>query len=105
MAYMFTNCVSLNFIPAFITTAVTTDFTTFANGSTSINRITMSFNRTVALQNCQLSRDALVEIFTNLTDRTSTTSATIDITGNWGSSALTSADRAIATNKNWVITG
>jgi surface protein len=105
MTYMFQNCVSLNFIPAFITTAVTTDFTTFANGSTSINRILMSFNRTVALQNCQLSRDALVEIFTNLVKRTSTTSATIDITGNWGASALTSADRLIATNKNWVITG
>jgi len=105
MAYMFQNCVSLNFIPAFVTTAVTSDFTTFTNGSTSINRILMSFNRTVALQNCQLSKDALVEIFTNLTNRTATTSATIDITGNWGSSALTSADRAIATNKNYVITG
>ena len=65
----------------------------------------MSFNRTVALQNCQLSKDALVEIFTNLTDRTATTSATIDITGNWGASALTSANRAIATNKNYTITG
>ena len=105
MAYMFQTCPSLNFIPAFITTAVTSDFTSFANGSNSINRILMSFNRTVALQNCQLSKDALVEIFTNLTNRTATTSATIDITGNWGASALTSADRAIATNKNWVITG
>ena len=105
MQGMFSNCYSLNFIPAFITTAVTTDFTTFANGCNSLNRITMSFNRTVSLQNCQLSRDALVEIFTNLVNRTATTSATIDITGNWGSSALTSADRAIATNKNFVITG
>ena len=105
MSFMFNGCVSLNFIPAFITTAVTTDFTTFANACNSLNRITMSFNRTVALQNCQLSRDALVEIFTNLTNRTSTTSATIDITGNWGSSALTSADKAIATGKNWIITG
>lgn len=105
MSSMFQNCFSLNFIPAFITTAVTTDFTSFANGSTSLNRILMSFNRTVALQNCQLSKDALVEIFTNLTNRTATTSANIDITGNWGSSALTSADRLIATNKNWVITG
>lgn len=104
-SYMFQNCVSLNFIPAFMTTSITTDFTTFANGSTSINRILMSFNRTVALQNCQLSKDALVEIFTNLTNRTATTSATIDITGNWGASALTAADRLIATNKNWVITG
>jgi hypothetical protein len=105
MAYMFYNCYSLNFIPAFITTAITSDFTTFASGCNSLNRILMSFNRTVALQNCQLSKDALVEIFTNLTNRTATTSATIDITGNWGASALTSADRLIATNKNWVITG
>ena len=105
MANMFQTCVSLNFIPAFITTSITSDFTTFANGCNSLNRILMSFNRTVALQNCQLSKDALVEIFTNLTNRTATTSATIDITGNWGSSALSSADKAIATNKNWVITG
>ena len=105
MQNMFQSCYSLNFIPAFITTAITSDFTTFANNSNSLNRILMSFNRTVALQNCQLSKDALVEIFTNLTNRTATTSATIDITGNWGSSALTSADRAIATNKNYTITG
>ena len=105
MGNMFFNCQSLNFIPAFVTTAVTTDFTNFANGCNSLNRILMSFNRTVALQNCQLSKDALVEIFTNLTNRTSTTSATIDITGNWGASALTSSDRLIATNKNYVITG
>lgn len=105
MQNMFFNCFSLNFIPAFITTAVTTDFTAFANGSTSINRILMSFNRTVSLQNCQLSKDALVEILTNLIDRKTTTSATIDITGNWGATALTSADRLIATNKNFTIVG
>src|SRR5574343_604420 len=105
MSSMFQICYSLNFIPAFITTAVTTDFTSFANDCNSLNRILMSFNRTVVLKNCQLSKDALVEIFTNLTNRTATTSATIDITGNWGASALTSADRLIATNKNWIITG
>jgi surface protein len=105
MTYMFQNCFSLNFIPAFITTAVISDFTDFAIACNSLNRILMSFNRTVALQNCQLSKDALVEIFTNLVDRTATTSATIDITGNWGASALTAADRLIATNKNYVITG
>lgn len=105
MSYLFYNCYSLNFIPAFITTSITSDFTAFANGCNSLNRILMSFNRTVELKNCQLSKDALVEVFTNLTNRTSTASATIDITGNWGSSALTSADRAIATNKNWVIIG
>jgi surface protein len=81
MSTMFQGCNSLNFIPAFTTTAITTDYTTFATGSSSLNRILMSFNRTVALLNCQLSKDALVEIFTNLTNRTATTSATIDITG------------------------
>ena len=105
MGSMFYQCFSLNFIPAFITTAVTTDYTIFANDCNSLNRILMSFNRTVPLKNCQLSKDALVEIFTNLTNRTATTSATIDITGNWGASALTASDRLIATNKNWIITG
>ena len=105
MSSMFYACPSLNFIPAFVTTAVTADLTGFANDCNSLNRILMSFNRTVALKNCQLSKDALVEIFTNLTNRTATTSANIDITGNWGASALTSADRLIATNKNYVIIG
>ena len=104
MANIFQNCSSLNFIPNFNTTLVT-NFTTFANGCNSLDRCTTIFRNSVGLQNCQLSKDALVEIFTNLTDRTSTTSATIDITGNWGASALTSADRAIATNKNWVLVG
>ena len=104
MAYMFQGCISLNFIPNF-NTALVTNFTTFANGCSSLDRCTTIFRNSVGLQNCQLSKDALVEIFTNLIDRTSTTSATIDITGNWGAGALTSADRAIATNKNYVITG
>jgi hypothetical protein len=65
----------------------------------------MVFARTVAFNNCQLSRDALVEIFTNLVDRSATTSANINITGNWGATALSTDDRNIATNKNWVITG
>ena len=104
MANIFQNCYSLNFIPSFNTTLVT-NFTIFANGCNSLYRCTTVFRNSVGLQNCQLSKDALVEIFTNLTNRTSTTSATIDITGNWGATALTSADRLIATGKNWTITG
>ena len=104
MQQMFNSCYSLNFIPNFNTTSVTT-FTNFATGCNSLDRCTTIFRNSVGLQYCQLSKDALVEIFTNLTDRTSTTSATIDITGNWGATALTSADRLIATNKNYTITG
>ena len=104
MANMFQSCYSLNFIPNF-NTALVTNFTNFANVCNSFDRCTTIFRNSVGLQNCQLSKDALVEVFTNLINRTSTTSATIDITGNWGASALTSADRLIATNKNWIITG
>ena len=104
MQQMFRNCGSLNFIPNF-NTALVTNFTDFANGCNSLDRCTTIFRNSVGLQNCQLSKDALVEILTNLIDRTTTTSATIDITGNWGATALTSADRLIATGKNWIITG
>ena len=104
MQQMFSGCFSLNFIPNF-NTALVTNFTNFANGCNSLDRCTTIFRNSVGLQTCQLSKDALVEVFTNLTNRTSTTSATIDITGNWGATALTSADRLIATNKNHTIVG
>jgi surface protein len=104
MGSMFYGCSSLQFIPNFTTTSVT-DFTGFATGCNSLDRCTMIFRTSVSLNNCQLSRTALVEIFTNLIDRISTTSATITITGNWGATALTTAERNIAINKNWVITG
>jgi surface protein len=110
MASMFFNCSSLNSIPALSTQSITTtsgtDFgVNFATGSNSLNRCQMVFARTVSFANCQLSRDALVEIFTNLVDRSSTTSANINISGNWGATALSTADRDIALNKNWTITG
>ena len=104
MSGMLLGCSSLNFIPSFNTTLVT-NFTNFASGCFSLDRCATIFRNSVGLQNCQLSKDALIEIFTNLINRTSTTSATIDITGNWGATALTSADRLIATNKNYKITG
>ena len=104
MHNMFQNCSSLQSVPLFNTKNVT-NFTNFANGCNSLDRCTTIFRNSVGLQNCQLSKDALVEIFTNLIDRTSTTSATIDITGNWGATALTSDNRLIATNKNYTIIG
>jgi len=104
MSFMFNACNSLNSIPKLSTASITSDSTSFANNSNSLNRCEMVFPTTVAFLNCQLSRDAIVEIFNNLVDRSSTTSATITITGNWGVGALSAADLAIATNKNWVVT-
>ena len=105
---MFQNATSLTSIPAYSLPDVTLavgDFTSFALGASSLNRCQISFKRSVNFTGCQLSQTALVEIFTNLADRTSTTSANINITGNWGASVLTVGERAIATAKNWTITG
>jgi surface protein len=100
MNVMFQSCGSLNSIPALSTASITAAFTTFANAANSLNRCQMVFQRTVSFQNCQLSRDAIVEIFNNLAV---VVSATITITGNWGVTALSAADLLIATSKGWVV--
>jgi surface protein len=110
MSTFFSNCLSLQAIPALSTTAITTiagsDFgANFAANSNSLDRCQMVFARTVGFANCQLGVDALVEIFTNLVDRSATTSATITITNNWGAALLSAGQRAIATDKNWAISG
>jgi hypothetical protein len=65
----------------------------------------MVFARTVGFGTAGLGAPALVEIFTNLVDRSLTTSATITITNNWGAALLTAGERDIAISKNWLITG
>jgi surface protein len=101
MISMLNGCASLNSIPALSTVAITSDFgANFAINSNSLNRCQMVFQRTVSFANCQLSRDAIVEIFNNLAV---VTSATITITGNWGVTALSAADLLIATSKGWVV--
>jgi hypothetical protein len=100
MLGMFNTCYSLNSIPALSTASITTDFTNFAIIANSLNRCQMVFQRTVSFANCQLSRDAIVEIFNNLAV---VVSATITITGNWGVTALSAADLLIATSKGWVV--
>jgi surface protein len=102
----FQNCSSLQSIPALSTASITTVLgtsfsSTFANGANSLDRCQMVFARTVGFPNCQLSATALNEIFTNLVDRSATTSATITITGNYGAATC---DTSIATNKNWAVT-
>jgi len=102
MSVMFNTCQSLNSIPALSTAAITSDFGAFfATTANSLNRCQMVFARTVSFQNCQLSRDAIVEIFNNLA--TVTPPQTITITGNWGVTALSAADLLIATSKGWTV--
>jgi surface protein len=110
MVNLVNSCLSLNAIPALSTASITTssgsDFgANFAATSNSLDRCQMVFARTVGFANAQMGTTALVEIFNNLVDRSATTSATITITGNWGAALLTAGERAIATGKNWAITG
>ena len=101
----FGSCPSLNNIPAFTFTGNPSFGGFFATNCFSLDRCQISFFNSANLSNGQLSRTALVEIFNNLVDRTLTTSANINISGNWGASALTAGERLIATAKNWTITG
>lgn len=106
MGNMFNGCSVLQSIPAYnVSSITTTSMGNFAQGCLNLDRIQTSFKTSVIIQNNQLSRTALVEVFNNLANRSATTSATITITGNWGASALTVGERAIATGKNWVIVG
>ena len=62
--------------------------------------------RTINLYNfSKLSREMCVQLFNDLTDRTGRTAGTINITNTYASTQLTAADKLIATNKNWTITG
>jgi surface protein len=104
MNQMFQPCTSINEIPAFDTSSVTNMGNTFVN-CVSLDRTDIVCPVSVNFNNCQLSRTELVNIFNNLVDRTATTSANINISGNWGATALTTAERDIALDKNWTITG
>jgi hypothetical protein len=111
MGNFFDNCASLQSIPALSTAAISptagSDFLVgFAQNCASLDRCEMVFARTVGFANCQLGVTQLVEIFTNLVDRSlAPSSANINITGNFGAPLLSVAQRDIALNKNWTITG
>ena len=132
MSYMFQNCYSLQSVPLFNTAKVTNMSYTFFNcyslqsvsglntaGATTTSMYDFMFTGCFSLAsaplvgtkfnisytNCKLSRSALVAIFNGLADLTGGTARTITITGNFGAAQLTQADRDIALNKNWTITG
>jgi len=100
----FNGCRSLQEIPA-LDTSSATSMGSFALNCNSLDRTDIVCPVSVVFSSCQLSQAELVNIFNNLVDRSATTAANINITGNWGASALTTAERDIALDKNWTITG
>jgi hypothetical protein len=96
----FANCPSLDEMPA-LSLSSTTVSSLFSNGS--ITRAPfVDIRNSFTFANQMLSRAAIVEIFNGLASGV-TGSKIITVSGNPGSSALTAADRLIATNKGWTI--
>ena len=122
MNRMFDQCQLLTSIPPFDTSSVTV-FDVFISGrsNTFFNSDELTANLTsikIAPINAsfdinrspRLGREAIVEVFNNLSDRTGLSSLTIHIGNNAsvepiGVSELTQTDRDIALNKNWTIVG
>ncbi len=104
MTSMIRECNSINYIPP-LSTVSSLSMLSFLINSSSVNKCDMIFRISVGINNCQFSQQELINIFINLLDRTSLPTANINITGNWGASALSPTQRAIALNKNWTITG
>ncbi len=135
MSYMFFACISLEKIDftAFSTSACTridyafyqTSLQSLDLSNSSLSAISSStyftniLGQVVNLTKCRLpgakwsfnisnnllSQAELVLLFGDLFDLTAQTAQTITITGNPGAAALTAGERAIATSKNWIITG
>ena len=104
MNTMFLSCVSLQEVPALDTTSVTIQNGQFAT-CYSLTKTDIICRKSVQFDRALLSQSELVNIFNNLIDLTGLTSQNISINQCWGASALTAAERQIATDKNWTITG
>ena len=124
MEGMFDNCYALNSVPLFDTSSVTTMEAMFYYcvalnsvplfDTSSVSNMSYIFDTCTSLQigamngtsvnidysNCLLGRDAIVDIFNGLA---TVVSATINISNNYGTAALSPADLQIAYNKNWTV--
>jgi|GEM_PF-2979826 len=96
-------CETLLEIPALDASGNTSTFGNFARNCYKLSRCKMTgINNTISFLNAGLAREAIVEIFNNLA---TVTGKTITISGTPGAAALTQAERDIALNKGWTITG
>lgn len=103
---IFANCYTLTEIPVLDCRNITNSLNAASPFGTcrSLSKAgTTNLNLAHSYTNCRLSRDAIVTIFNNLSSVG--TARNINVSGNWGALSLTAADRAIATGKNWTITG
>ena len=99
--YAFYNCRNLPSLPAYdfssVTTAVDTFFNCYYLRWSDVYGIVVAHS----YNNCELSREAIVNVFNNL--GTASGSQTITVTNNPGATELTPTDIAIATGKGWTV--
>lgn len=62
-----------------------------------------SYNNVLTINNCVISREALVDIFNQLPDFTGQPTRTMSLVRSTGAQELTEEDIKIATDKNWVV--
>ena len=104
---MFSGCPSLNTVPAFnVSNAIAaSSLTDFILGTTALS----SFNATGARQSIsfaaspKLAYPQLQAILANL--GTAVAGSIVNISGTYGQPSITAADRLVATNKGWIVTG
>ena len=99
--YAFYNCRNLPSLPAYdfssVTTAVNAFFNCYYLRWSDVYGIVVAHS----YNNCELSREAIVNVFNNL--GTASGSQTITVTNNPGATELTPTDIAIATGKGWTV--
>lgn len=103
MIYTFYGCSSLTAIPAFDVGNVTNMSNAFDN-CTNIEEIHMiNIGASLSISDCtKMERDALLEVLGNLKDLTGVITGRLSL-GSTLLAKLTEEDKAIATNKNWVL--
>lgn len=103
---MFYQAYFIQDVPAYDCTACQDNYGPDFSNAYELKRVRLiNIKASINLSNCELSRPAIVEVFHNLVDRSAIASQNVNITGCPGASVLTVAERAIATDKNWTITG
>jgi hypothetical protein len=104
----FEQCSSIRFIPeidcnnitAFGSGSFLTHIGDQANNCSKV--LLRNIKVSLTINNYLLSREAIIEVFNNLQ---TVIGQTINISGNYGATQLTQADRDIAINKGWTIVG
>jgi hypothetical protein len=100
-SYMFYSCYALASVPP-LDTSNGTNFTLMFQSCSALSRSKLTgVKYAISYANCSLSRQEILEIFTNL--GTASGAQTITVSSNPGATSLTADDKAIATAKGWTV--